>query len=212
MEQGILDFDAVRQAAVHTEHFPYFVLDNVFNSTAMTKLIKDFPLVKFPGSVHPDALSYGNSFKQLIEELNGDTLRALIEEKFDINLKDKPTMLTVRGHTRQKDGRIHTDTTSKLVTVLIYFNETWPHQAGRLRLLKDGDSLDHYFDEVTPTIGKLLAFKVTDNCWHGHHAHIGQRQSIQFNYMASKQEADREINKHRRSSKLKQLTHVFSAA
>lgn len=212
MAQGILDLEAVRQATVHTEHFPYFIIDNAFNPLTIPALIKDFPLIKYAGSVHPDTLSYGTSFGQLIDELNAGELRALIEEKFEISLKNKPTMLTVRGHTRQRDGQIHTDTTSKLVTVLIYFNETWPHQAGRLRLLKNGADLEQHFDEVTPTMGKLLAFKVTDNCWHGHHTHIGQRQSIQFNYMASKQEADREINKHRRSSRFKKLTHVFSVA
>lgn len=211
MEQGILNLDAVNQAALKTEHFPYFVVNNVFHPEAMTPLRKDFPQVKFAGSVHPEALSYGPSFDQLIEELNGEGFRTLIEQKFDINLQQKPTMLTVRGRTRQRDGRIHTDTDSKLVTVLIYFNDSWPFEEGRLRLLTDGTSLNHYFDEVVPTMGKLLAFKVTENCWHGHHVHIGQRQSIQFNYMASKQEADREISKHKRSSRLKQFTHLFNA-
>ena len=38
-------------------------------------------------------------------------------------------MITVRGRCAAKDGRIHTDTPTKLITVLIYFNDQWEARA-----------------------------------------------------------------------------------
>ena len=51
-------------------------------------------------------------------------------------------MVTLRGASREKDGRIHTDSTAKRVTVLLYLNpdsESWAKQEGCLRLLRRPD-------------------------------------------------------------------------
>ena len=43
----------------------------------------------------------------------------LVGERLGMDLKDRPPMLTIRGRTGPKDGQIHTDSKSKLVTVLL---------------------------------------------------------------------------------------------
>lgn len=209
MSQTILNMTSLSEANVNNDYFPYFVVDNAIQADAIPGLTKDFPEIKFRGSVPPETLSFGSHFQTLIEELEGSQFKSIISDKFGMNLEDNPSMLTVRGCTTERDGRIHTDTDTKIITVLLYFNHHWPYAEGRLRLLRDGSSLDNYFDEVTPTMGKLLAFKVTDNCWHGHYPHIGQRQTIQFNYMTSQQALNSEVKKHKRSSHFKKLTHLF---
>ena len=40
-------------------------------------------------------------------------------------------MVTVRGRTDARDGKIHSDSKSKLVTVLLYMNGTWEKPGGR---------------------------------------------------------------------------------
>lgn len=65
------------------------------------------------------------------------------------------------------------------------------------------------FDEVIPTAGKLLAFQVTDNCWHDHYPFIGKRQTIQFNYITSHEVVDKEMRKHSRSFTIKKLARNF---
>ena len=55
-----------------------------------------------------------------MEEFNSGAFQKAIEEKFDIDLTDRPTMYTVRGYVRSRDGEIHTDSKTKLITVLLY--------------------------------------------------------------------------------------------
>ena len=81
-------------------------------------------------------------------------------------------VITLRGLSRAKDGRIHTDSKSKMATILIYFNEPWQDKDGRLRILRS-ENLEDFVSEVAPNAGTMIAFKVTDNCWHGYTAYEG---------------------------------------
>ena len=45
-------------------------------------------------------------------------------------------MFTARGYCWLKDGKIHTDTESKIITALLYMNRAWAPAGGRLRLLR----------------------------------------------------------------------------
>lgn len=68
-------------------------------------------------------------------------------------------MMTLRGMTREKDGRIHRDSDSKLVTILSYLNPprpTWEKQEGCLRLLRGPRDIDDYAVEVKPVNATLL--------------------------------------------------------
>src|SRR3546814_18907825 len=44
------------------------------------------------------------------------------------------TMVTVRGKTGPRDGFIHTDSLTKIVTMLVYLNEPWEAAGGRLQI------------------------------------------------------------------------------
>ena len=91
---------------------------------------------RFPGGQEARQLSAagacacGPAFARLAAELEGDALRQAIAEKFAIDLDGRPTMITVRGHSDGKDGRIHTDSATKLITLLLYLNPVW-EEAGR---------------------------------------------------------------------------------
>ena len=94
-------------------------------------------------------------------------------------------MITVRGQARAADGRIHADSRTKLITVLIYMNESWEAEGGRLRLLRSPDGLDDAVAEVPPAAGTLLAFLNTPHSWHGHSPVSGPRRVIQLNWVTS---------------------------
>ncbi|MDX1573377.1 MAG: 2OG-Fe(II) oxygenase, partial [Methylophaga sp.] len=102
-----------------------------------------------------------------------------------------------------KDGRIHTDSKTKLVTILIYLNTEWPAASGKLRILRDNHNLENYVEEITPGPGSLVAFKVTDNCWHGYPAYEGTRRSIQINFLTSEAASNKHRFFHKLSAKLK---------
>jgi SM-20-related protein len=146
------------------------------------------------------AVSYGPEFAHLIAELKSDAFRALLAEKFAMDLSDKPVMITVRGKADHTDGRIHTDSKSKLITVLLYMNEDWDSQEGQLRLLHDQHHLDNYFAEISPTAGTMLIFKVTPNGWHGHKTFIGTRKVIQLNYVTHEAALNKHAIRHRISA------------
>ena len=59
-----------------------------------------------------------------------------MEKKLGVDLKGRPTMVTARGISAARDGQIHTDSRTKLMTVLIYMNNAWEAKTGRLRLLR----------------------------------------------------------------------------
>ena len=71
-------------------------------------------------------------------------MSAALGEKLGLPLSDHPTMITVRGLARATDGKIHTDSGGKLATVLLYINDGWNAEGGRLRLLRSAGDLDDY--------------------------------------------------------------------
>ena len=132
----LLDKNQLNLAKVDNNFFPYFhvknALSNLLNSS---DLVKDFPDINSGGSFPSDNLKEGD-IKKLVEELEGDEFKAILENKLGVNLKDAEVITTLRGFSRFKDGKIHTDSQSKIVTVLLYLNKNWDNEIGNLRLLK----------------------------------------------------------------------------
>jgi hypothetical protein len=168
-------------------------------------LVAAFPAVGGHGSYPLQTLRCGKLFAEFADELEGDALRRAIEAKFAIDLAGRPTMITLRGYSDGKDGGIHTDSATKLITALIYMNPEWAEAGGRLRLLRGPDDLADYVIEVPPLAGTLVAFRRSNASFHGHHAHVGERRSIQLNWVTDSRVVRREIGRHRWSARLKSL-------
>lgn len=203
--KSLINLQALEQATPKTEPFPYFVIDRALAPEAVQEIIADFPNINQGGSFNLDDTQSGEQFQRLIEHLDTEEFRQVIGEKFDVNLAGLPMMITLRGFSRKKDGRIHTDSKTKLVTILIYLNEDWSAETGRLRILRNGTDMDDYVEEVVPGPGTLLAFKVTDNCWHGYPSFEGKRQSIQINFLTGDGANKKHQFFHGLSAKLKKL-------
>ena len=114
-------------------------------------------------------------------------------------------MVTLRGWSDGKDGRIHTDSVSKLITLLLYLNPRWEAAEGRLRILRSADDLDDYAAEIAPLAGTMLAFRRSERSFHGHLAHKGERRVLQLNWVTDKGVVRRELGRHRWSARLKGL-------
>jgi hypothetical protein len=172
---------------------------------ARAALARDFPPIDRAGSFPVGDLRFGPAFADFIAELEGPALRAAFAEKFAIDLAGRPTMITVRGQARAADGRIHTDSRTKIITVLIYMNESWEAEGGRLRLLRSPDRLDDAVAEVPPAAGTLLGFLVTPHSWHGHTPVNGPRRVVQLNWVTSEAVVRRERLRHGLSARVKRL-------
>lgn len=194
---SLLDLTALAQTPTHWSPFPYSITPNFIQSEQLSTLVNEFPAIASRGSIPATSLVCTPAFQQLLTELEGPALRQAIAEKFSIDLTGKPTMLTLRGYTTERDGMIHTDSKSKLITVLLYMNATWDTEHGKLRLLNSKDSLDDYVAEISPLAGNCLIFKVTPNGWHGHHPFVGKRLSLQLNYLTGDTALTKHLNHHR---------------
>src|SRR5712692_4706425 len=155
----ILDLDRLRASPLNRDPFDFVIVDNFLRPEHVPGLIADFPAVRGHGSFPLAALSCGDAFGRLAGELEGAGLRGAIEEKFAIDLSGRPTMITVRGRSDGKDGRIHTDSPTKLITLLLYMNPAWPEEGGRLRLLRSGGDLENCAAEIAPLAGTMVAFR-----------------------------------------------------
>ena len=205
----LLDKNQLNLAKVDNNFFPYFHVENALSHFLNSSdLVKDFPDIDSGGSFPSDNLKEGD-LKKLVEELEGDEFKAILENKLGVDLKDAEVITTLRGFSRFKDGKIHTDSQSKIVTVLLYLNKNWNNKIGNLRLLKKNNDLDDYFKEISSEYGNLIAFKVTDNCWHGFMPFEGKRLSIQLNYIYPKSLKMHKI-RHKLSASFKKLLSGIS--
>jgi len=201
-----LRLDKFRDAPLVTDPFSYVVVTGFLDQDALDAVRRDFPSVPGPGSHPPAQLDIHGRFKALVDELLGPEFERAVSEKFSIDLSGRPTMYTVRGFCRARDGKIHPDSETKLITVLLYLNEdSWPSDGGRLRLLRSPTDLDDYVAEVEPAGGTLLVFKREDHSWHGHHSFEGPRRALQLNWVTDEAVVRREQGRHGLGSKFKSL-------
>jgi Rps23 Pro-64 3,4-dihydroxylase Tpa1-like proline 4-hydroxylase len=114
-------------------------------------------------------------------------------------------MVTARGVSAARDGQIHADSRTKLVTALIYMNNDWEAKTGRLRLLRGPTDLEDMVAEVPPDEGTLLIFKNEPHAWHGFHPFEGPRRVIQLNWVTDGGVVRREQFRHRISAFFKRL-------
>lgn len=208
----LINLRALRDTPLTKEPFEHFIVSDFVDASAMEQVIADYPKISKGGSFPQDAVTGGPAYDRLCAALRGDAVRAAFAEKFGIDLTDRPTTLTVRGWCRLKDGKIHTDSKTKLITVLLYLNEPWQSDGGRLRLLRSGGSLEDAFDEVSPQFGTLLAFRNGPNAWHGHAPYEGVRRALQLNYVVDEAAATRSARRHGLSAMLKRLNPFSKAA
>ncbi len=207
----ILDYSAFAATPVAADPFTHIVVPRFVPQPTLAQVVQGLPALSKGGSFPTEGLRLGDSARGLIAELEGPRFRAAVAEKFGLVLDDAPVMVTLRGQSREKDGRIHCDSTAKRVTVLLYLNpntEAWAKQEGCLRLLRSADDIEDYAVEVPPVNGTLLVFPNGPTTWHGHKQFVGRRYVIQLNWMTTDDKAKYELRRHKVSAFMKRLTRA----
>lgn len=203
---SLINLDRLWATPLVKEPYEFVVVPGFVRKKAIAALRKSYPKIDRPGSFPLSELSYGEIFASFLEELEEPAFRHAIEGKFGVDLRGKPAMVTIRGQCSEHDGKIHTDSKSKIITVLIYLNDQWEADGGRLRLLRSGRDLEDYAIEVPPEPGLLLAFRRSERSYHGHKPYVGPRKVIQLNWVRNGGHVFWDLLRHRFSAFLKRAT------
>ena len=203
--QELLDLDRLKATPVADVPFPFLIVPGFVRAAATPRIAADFPEVAKAGSFPLPSLDYGPAFEALIDSLTSPAMTRIVEEKFGIDLSGRPTMATVRGRCEARDGQIHTDSKTKLITLLLYMNDHADADIGRLRILRSSTDLNDMAAEVPADEGTLLLFLNGPNAWHGFEPFSGPRRVIQVNWVTDESVVRREQTRHRLSAFFKRL-------
>ncbi len=202
---GLMNLDTLAAAALQKEPYEYVIVPGFLSPENLKRVVGDYPALK-GGSYPLEEVAMTKALEELVSELDGPEFERIVAGKFRVALAGKPKMYSLRGYCRASDGKIHTDSKDKIITVLLYLNDNWKgRDGGRLRLLKNGTDLNAYVAEVPPDNGTLLVFKRSENSWHGHESFEGVRRSIQMNWMVSEGKRGFHKIRHQISARIKKL-------
>jgi hypothetical protein len=205
----LLDLEALEAAPLVRDPFNFTVVKEAIRPVDAAAIRDDFPEIEDSGLLPVEETRHGPLFGRLVRELQSEEVARAFSEKFGVNLVGRPQMITVRGRCAAKDGRIHTDSKTKLITVLIYFNDQWEAAGGRLRLLRSPTDLNDMIGEAPPDSGTMIAFRRSEKSYHGHEPYEGVRRYVMVNWMTSDFAARRELFRHRLSARAKQALSLF---
>lgn len=199
---SLIDLSAISNAPAETSPYPFFIGTGFLPPEAKSALRRDFPDIRKPGFLTVPEVEMRGSFRRFIEELEGPELADTVSAKIGIDLDPFPRLTTIRKFSQAKDGRIHTDSQSKLATFLVYLNDGWTgDDGGRLRVLRGPRDFDDMVAEIPPVMGTVFGFRRTNESWHGHKPFAGERRVVQITWLQDASELERK----KKRNKLAQL-------
>lgn len=201
----MLDYNKFAATPLVRTPFEYLIVPGFVQPAAAAEACASFPAPEAPGVLPAPAQCLRDGFGRLLAALRSARTTEAFGDKFGLALSVDTLMVTLRSRCRLRDGAIHTDSALKQVTALIYLNDGWIDEGGRLRLLNSPDDIDDMIAEVPPLAGTLLAFRRADNSWHGHKPFAGVRRAVMLNWMTCPSAARRESARHAVSSRVKQI-------
>ncbi|MHC1479158.1 2OG-Fe(II) oxygenase [Frateuria aurantia] len=194
---------------VRQQPFHYLVAHGQLPEAARPALDRDFPAYRSAGFFPYAAEDCGPSIRALVEELSGPAFANAIGQRLGLpELGTFPTLVTLCKSMNRRHGTIHTDSRSKIVTALLYLNPQWPDSSdGCLRFLSAIDDIDAMLGpEIKPLYGELVAFRRSDNSFHGHLPYEGERRVIQVAWLVDRAALER---KSRRGHVTQMLKNLF---
>lgn len=178
----LFDYAALANTPLRSDPYDHVLVETFVTERARPLLLRDYPAIAGPGNVEPGEVPHGPTFDVLLEELTGTRFRDAIGTKFGLDLRRTEPTIGLRSLAEATDGRIHHDHRSKLITLLLYFNESWDAPGGKLRICRNEHDIEDYTTEVEPLSGTLIAFRNTPTSWHGHKQHVGTRRMLQLSF------------------------------
>ena len=204
----MIDFAALEGAELQRDPFDYLIVPNFLTPEVVAAVNPDYPQITGPANFKLEDIDYGPAFADLVDELAGPQLTSKIASKFEIDRPFDSTSITVRKFCEQTDGNIHVDHRTKIISMLVYFNETWNVDGGQLRVLRSPDDIEDYAAEVVPLAGTMVAFRRTDRSYHGHKRYVGERRMVQVAWIREGTLARQEKRLNRLTKPVRRLLNM----
>ncbi len=212
MSTSALNMAALEAATVQHDPFDFLVVPDFVRLEARDALLRDYPKIDTPRNYRLEELSYGPAFQAFVDEIQGREMAEQMGAKFGMDLGDLETSVTVRRYAEAHDGNIHTDSWTKAVTMLVYFNESWTSESGALRMLRSKSDIEDYVAEVPPLLGTMLAFRRSENSFHGHTRFEGERRMVQLSWVRPSRTAAVALRLKRLTTRAAKHLHIDRAS
>jgi hypothetical protein len=208
----MLDEEEIAVAKLRHDPYDFAFVEHAIDPRHKDEVLADAPPIPDRGSYGLPDLRYGAKFGAVVQDLLSERFRQLVEQKFDMDLSPYPPCIVMMGNTtgHYNEGYAHPDSRHKIVTVLVGFSREWPHERGRLRVLRSSNREDCAF-EFPPEFGRMLMFRVCDHSYHGFLPQKGQRMSLQLCYVDSEWYVRREYWRHSISAYAKSVPMLRKA-
>jgi hypothetical protein len=207
--ERMFDLDAFERTPLVRDPYDTLTVPRFLRPDALAAVNADYPPITEPTTFMLEDLTFGPAFAAMVDYLRSDDLARRVSAKFGVDVTGLPRMFSVRKLAEPSDGDIHTDSKTKIITVLLYFNTEWAQPGGRLRVLRSATDMDDYAAEIVPVGGTLFAFRRSETSWHGFPSATGERRSLQMQYVAPKRSERGVVHKTSLVKRLKRLVRAF---
>jgi len=209
-DEALLDARRLERAdtVVRQQPFAFLIAQEQLPDAARAALARDFPRYPSAGFFPYEANDCGPSINRLVDALISGGFADAVGRRLGVpDLGRYPSLVTLCRLLNKRHGTIHTDSRSKVVTALVYLNETWPDTSeGCFRFLNRIDDIDDLAaPEIRPLYGHFVAFRRAENSFHGHLPHEGERRVIQIAWLTSEDEKLRKTQRGKLSRLFKKL-------
>ncbi|MET0225711.1 MAG: 2OG-Fe(II) oxygenase [Dokdonella sp.] len=209
-DEALLDARRLERAdtVVRQQPFAFLIAQEQLPDAARAALARDFPRYPSAGFFPYEANDCGPSINRLVDALTSGGFADAVGRRLGVpDLGRYPSLVTLCRRLNKRHGTIHTDSRSKVVTALVYLNETWPDTSeGCFRFLNRIDDIDDLAaPEIRPLYGHFVAFRRAENSFHGHLPHEGERRVIQIAWLTSEDEKLRKTQRGKLSRLFKKL-------
>ena len=184
----MIDLTQFKQQELSSEPYRWALVDELFSPADARALVETFPrdhfktvkgydgekgyeyearsLVHMGADKPTQAQSLSVVWRQLAEELLSPAYRESMSQFTGVDLSGLPMEASVFHYGRSAWLGPHVDLEDKIVTHVLYFNESWNEEdGGCLTILGSGD-MDHVVKTIPPVIGNSAVLVRSNNSWH----------------------------------------------
>ncbi len=201
----ILDEESISSCEINKKYFKYGIIQNIICPSFRSTLINTFPSGNFEevhkelsnkqykmyhralvdeNTAHMPCLSNLNPvWQKLYQDIRSDRYCQLLQDLLNINIANAQISASFWKYNATCFLSPHTDKPEKIVTHLIYFNETWNAGWGGCLHLHENTEEKAIFRTIVPCIDTSVILVTSPDSWHsvaqvtqGNH----QRKSLQI--------------------------------